>query len=91
MQFYYGNSLNSADLVRYSGYVEGRLCNAQDGRFLYSLFSQTVTVFFHTDGSGSGSRGLQISFTALGKARILHLIYLSLGALCCVIAGDCNI
>ena len=71
MQFYYDNSLRSEDLVRYSGYVEGRICDSQSGRFLYSLLTETATVFFHTDESGSGSQGFQLSFKAIGKKMLL--------------------
>lgn len=74
VQFYYGNSLESADLVRYSGYVEGRFCNARDGYFLYSLYTDTVTVYFHTDGSGSGNRGLKVSFTAKGNCLLSWML-----------------
>ena len=66
VQFYYGNSVNGANLVRYQHLTEGRICDRQDGRYIYSIFSETVTVFFHTDRSGSGRRGLKISFTAQG-------------------------
>lgn len=72
MQFYYDNSLHRYNLVRYSGYVDGRICDSQSGRFLYTLLTETATVFFHTDASGSGSRGFELSFKAMGKSGLLN-------------------
>ena len=75
VQFYYGSSLRSEDLVVYSIHADndGRFCDSQSGRFLYTL-TETATVFLHTDGSGSGSQAFQLSFKAVGRG--MH-------ALCC--------
>ena len=70
MQFYYGDSLHSDDLVRYSGYVGGRICDSQAGNFSYSIPTEVATVFFHTDRSGSGSHAFQLLFKAIGKEMV---------------------
>ena len=68
VQFYYGSSLRSEDLVVYSIHADndGRFCDSQSGRYLYTL-TETATVFLHTDGSGSGSQAFQLSFKAVGR------------------------
>ena len=64
VQFYHGSLLNNVNLVGYS--VNGRICSPYARQSLYILHSEVATVYFHTDGSGSGDRGLQVSFTAIG-------------------------
>ena len=70
MQFYYGNSLHSDDLARYSGNVGGRICESQAGNFSYSIPTEVATVFFHTDRSGSGSQAFQLLYKAIGKEMV---------------------
>lgn len=68
MQIYYGTELNSANLARFSGTTEGRICdNLGYTSLIYTIYSETVTVYFHTDASGSGTRGLEVTFTAVGR------------------------
>ena len=66
MQFYYGNSLHRSDLISYSRYVDGRICDSLSAQFRYSLYIDTVTVLLHTDESGVGNRGFELSFKAIG-------------------------
>jgi hypothetical protein len=72
VQFYRGNSLRSEDLVVYLMHADnnGRFCDSKSGLFLYTL-SEMATVFLHTDGSGSGSQGFQLSFKAVGKGMLI--------------------
>ena len=72
VQFYFGNSLHSGDLARYSGYIDGRICDRQAGNYFYTL-NEMATVFFHTDGSGSGSQGFRLSFEAVGKRNAFEV------------------
>lgn len=66
MQFYYGDKVDSSNRIDFTGLVEGRLCDSQYGLYIYTLYG-TATVYFHTDGSGSGTRGLKISYDIIGN------------------------
>ena len=51
---------------------EGRFCNDRNYTLNINTPYDFMTVYFHTDGSGSGVRGLNVSFTAVGKYLILN-------------------
>jgi hypothetical protein len=42
------------------------MCASEVARFTFSLFTDTLTFFYHTDGFG-GSRGLEITYSLIGK------------------------
>ena len=67
VQFYYGNELTSSNIVRFSGTSEGRICDNRGYSLIYTIFSDVVTVLFHTDASGSGRQGLDLTLTAVGN------------------------
>ena len=66
VQMYFGNDLNSGNLVGFFGYSNGRICDDRDSFRRFYVYTDHLTVYFHTDGSGSGRRGLEVSFTARG-------------------------
>lgn len=66
VQIYYGTELTSSNVARFSGSTEGRLCDNRGFTWTYTLFTDVVTVYYRTDGSGGG-RGLQVTFTAQGN------------------------
>lgn len=69
VQFYYGTTLNSNNIVRISGTTDGRICDNRGYTLTYRMYTELITVYFHTDGSGSGSRGLDLSFNAIGNQK----------------------
>ena len=46
---------------------EGRICSSRGYNLLITLPTDVITLYFHTDGSGSGRNGLYANFTAVGK------------------------
>ena len=75
MEVYVRNRLISERLVMsstFQGYgiqtTAGRFCDNRGYSFSLERYSvDFMTVYFHTDGSGSGSTGLNVTFTAVGK------------------------
>ena len=45
----------------------GRFCDNRGYTFSLERDVDFMTVYFHTDGSGRGRRGLNVTFTAIGK------------------------
>ena len=66
VQIYYEAELNPANVARFSGTTQGRICDNRGYNLRYTIFDTTVTVFIHTDSSGSGNRGVNVTFTAIG-------------------------
>ena len=67
MQIYYGTELTSNNVARFSGTTDGRICDNRGYTLTYTIFTDVVTLLFHTDGSGSGRSGLSVTFTAIGN------------------------
>lgn len=72
VQMYYGTELTSNNVVQFSQNAEGRICDNRGYTLTYTIFTDVVTVFFHTDGSGSGRRGLSVTFTAIGNLVVFN-------------------
>ena len=70
MQIYYGTELTSGNVARFSGTTNGRICDSRGYTLTYTIFTDIVTLYFRTDGSGSGTRGLHATFTAIGNYYI---------------------
>ena len=70
VQIYRGASIAPGDLVVYSGFPEGRICESSASRFIFSLEVEVLTFYYHTDGrnSISNAQGLEISFEPKGNA-----------------------
>ena len=70
MQIYRGASIASGDLVVYSGFTGGRICESSASRFIFSLGEEVLTFYYRTDGrnSISNAQGLEISFEPQGNA-----------------------
>ena len=75
MQIYYGTELTSNNVAPFSGTTGGRICDNRGYTLTYTIFKEVVTLYYHTDGSGSGTRGLHVTFTAIGNYcnRIVEL------------------
>ena len=69
MQLYRGASLSPSDLTRYGGYVEGRICNRADSRFIFFATSNVVTIYYRTNGRNTRSdvTGLQVAYDIRGE------------------------
>ena len=74
MELYFTNTLISERILTSSSFIsyglqtpEGRLCDNRGYSLTLNIPYDILTVYFHTDGSGSGARGLNVSFTAIGK------------------------
>lgn len=71
VQIYYGTELTSNNVARFQGTTDGRICDNRGFTQTYSIFTDLVTLYFHTDGSGSGRRGLSVTLTAIGNGFVL--------------------
>ena len=74
MELYVSNTLISERILTSSTFIsyglqtpEGRFCDNRGYTLTLSIPYDIMTVYFHTDGSGSGTRGLNVTFTAIGK------------------------
>ena len=74
MELYVSNTLISERILTSSTFIsyglqtpEGRFCDNRNYTLTINIPYDIMTVYFHTDGSGSGARGLNVSFIAIGK------------------------
>lgn len=68
MQTFIGASVAAGDLLVYSGFTGGRICESHASRYLFFFSGRALTFYYHTDGSNaiSSAQGLEISFEPQG-------------------------
>ena len=67
--------MSSGDLVKYSGFTEGRICNREHSGLIFFIAERFATVYYRTNGRNSRSdvTGLQIAYDQRGIIYIWPL------------------